>query len=133
MMTQMLEIEDKDLKAAITYTFLDTKINYGHNEWTDGESLSGKYKQNKKPHIYTHMEISELKSIISEVKISPEGLTEACKIISVNELDDRSVEIIQPEEKRGKNTDPQRQFQAIQHGCKWNLKRRGENKAEKYI
>ena len=32
MMTQMLEIEDKDLKAAITYTFLDTKINYGHSE-----------------------------------------------------------------------------------------------------
>lgn len=31
-MTQMLEIEDKDLKAAITYTSLDTKINYGHNE-----------------------------------------------------------------------------------------------------
>ena len=80
-MTQMLEIEDKDLKVAITYTSLDTKINYGHNEWTDGESLSGKYKQNKKPHIYTHMEISELKSIISEVKISLEGLTEACKVI----------------------------------------------------
>ena len=27
------------------------------------------------------MEISELKSIISEVKISLEGLTEACKVI----------------------------------------------------
>lgn len=113
MMTQMLEIEDKDLKAAITYTFLDTKISYGHNEWTDGESLSGKYKQNKNLHIYTHMEISELKSIISEVKISLEGLTAACKVLRVNELDDRSIEIIWPEERRGKNTDPQWQFQAI--------------------
>lgn len=80
------------------------------------------------------MEILELKSTISEIKISLDGLNRRSQMSEerVNELEDGSIEIIQSEEWRGKKTEPNDNIK-LSNMHNWNLERRGEHTAEKYL
>lgn len=73
------------------------------------------------------MEILELKSTISEIKISLDGLNRRSQMSEerADELEDGSIEIIQSEEWRGgkiERNDNKKQSNTYN----WNLERRGE-------
>lgn len=100
-MTQMLELADKPLKTIIINIFKHYKSKDGYNERADGRNHSRKKENYEKYPIKTYR--TEKKLISFSKWKPPDELNSTLEIIeySISELEDRSIETINTEQRVG--------------------------------